>query len=1109
MHLRLKSIYKAFKSSTTAASTAATSCSFSASNHRSGTNGADGTHNNYGPYITGSGKQSSKKFGSSRTPNPTSGHSTSSRFRHSDDPLSHPPSVEDLTPGALMLAAAASAAAPSSQLAAAAAAAAASVVPNAELAAAAHAAAGLVAHGTSFVGRCSVPNVPPTMAPPPSTTIHEARFNARASAESYEAERVKAEKAAAELLAELDEEEQAEKTKKSKKKKKKERQQAKREEQKKVNNPELDENSNMATQDGKSHAPSIRNDSPSGGEKKDVNKHHSLNHVENNTATTTASSSTNPTVREEPTTGQEDSTQREVETDVDPLEKQCRVLEEKGDIQGLEELLSSMKGVPGKAVLRKNAKKALKRLRAVNEETVGDEAIVAKVPHSIDKAMTEVTDSHQWTAIPETPSARPPDLVSHNATTSRSHQLHPGTVTPPLSQTPRVSDLLQIVSHSHNKVNSISRNPKGNPGTPKSECIMHMSPLIVGKVIGKGGQRIRDLMEESGARIWIDQDSMAPQDPRIVYVSGQRGNVDSAVQMITDIVSKAPSDTPTSKQASAPGAPAASPHDTDMVPLTSPASVSKIPGMPVNIGANGGSAFQLKPREKKSGDGKSYREMSCDPRFVPLLIGRRGWTIKNIQDSSGARVDIDQNVTPRRITISGSDEAVDIAARMVGDVLSYPHSLLHSGVDDIDLFGPGEAMIGETENTAKDVAGIVRRRSEGVDQTSVERPSSPCDIQKTRSHSSPPSSLIMAGDGKSTISATSSLSSTPEPSISNNKQNLGNIASLLPPAGFDANVLQPSFPSFSPSIPQGQSNSHHVDASQNNALRMEHSTPNVASPLNSRFIPPNSHGIAPLSHGGAMPPPPPPLSQMPPNSFEHQPTPLPFATASNAPHNLMPLPTQHGFSSNMPPVATTESHRSLVHAPLPAGHHHHQRETLGVWGSEPPVSSSGDTFGLAAAVDFLQYNQEGKNALRSESLPQSSMNEIIGLSSIPQASGPTVLGNLDLDRRTSAPPFLASSTGGKDESNIVDSLFGSTSDPRNDASLVSGLRGLSLEQPLGHAADPWAGSGFDLPPVGASTSEVPSLDEHLLNPGVGPSLFSTTTAPDDRQHSRFSWGVSD
>jgi len=65
------------------------------------------------------------------------------------------------------------------------------------------------------------------------------------------------------------------------------------------------------------------------------------------------------------------------------------------------------------------------------------------------------------------------------------------------------------------------------------------------------------------------------------------------------------------------------------------------------------------------------KEISCEHRFVPFLIGRHGWTVKNIQDTSGARVDIDQNVQPCQIIISGEVIQVDKALRLVREVLDW------------------------------------------------------------------------------------------------------------------------------------------------------------------------------------------------------------------------------------------------------------------------------------------------------------------------------------------------------------------------------------------------------------------------------------------------------
>ena len=146
--------------------------------------------------------------------------------------------------------------------------------------------------------------------------------------------------------------------------------------------------------------------------------------------------------------------------------------------------------------MRKNAKKAVRKLKenAVEHENIIETKIapLVKVPHEA-SSFTDTSSSHDIT----TNSYKSPE------------------------------PFLTLMS-SKMKTNH------------KFECIMHMAPSIVGWVIGKGGQRIRDLMFDSGAKIWIDQDSMGPKEARIVYVSGGKPNVDDAVRMIKELVAKAP-----------------------------------------------------------------------------------------------------------------------------------------------------------------------------------------------------------------------------------------------------------------------------------------------------------------------------------------------------------------------------------------------------------------------------------------------------------------------------------------------------------------------------------------------------------------------------------------
>ena len=80
--------------------------------------------------------------------------------------------------------------------------------------------------------------------------------------------------------------------------------------------------------------------------------------------------------------------------------------------------------------------------------------------------------------------------------------------------------------------------------------------------------------------------------------------------------------------------------------------------------------------------------VDCPPGLVGRVIGKGGETIKGLQAQSGAHITIDQNFpegVPRKISISGPAGCVDIATRLVED-------LLKGGPVRNGSVGPGQAQ---------------------------------------------------------------------------------------------------------------------------------------------------------------------------------------------------------------------------------------------------------------------------------------------------------------------------------------------------------------------------------------------------------------------------------
>ena len=868
------------------------------------------------------------------------------------------------------------------------------------------------------------------------------------SEEALKKQKEKADAAAAALLLELEEEEEAAKSKKNKKKRKKERQQAKKEEKKKedpVKGEPSDDDS--ANEKAAKVSPEDMDTSTGRAGLEDTGGH----------ATVSAAG------------------RGGYVSDVDPLEEELSELVEDSDIEGIEKLLQSMKGVPGRAAIRKTAKKALKRLKS------------------------DLVESEEADTVP-----------AEAVAISR-----PGAMTPvhQIDKNGRTTELLSLMSLTHNKTASahgLGAPTKGrsNSGASKSECIFNMAPHIVGWVIGKGGQRIRDMMEESGARIWIDQDTMGPQDPRLCYISGQRKCVETAMHMLKELIEKAPGTTP---KASTPGV-----ESSALNP-----KIGKPPTMPDDaVQSDSAGDFVLEPRHTSPPEKKPFRGppnthgdvkqiLTCDPRFVPLLIGRRGWTIKHIQDTSLAWVDIDQSVTPRRITISGKPEHVEVAVEMVNDVLSYPQSQLQGSAEVID-----EDVLDVVED-----AENPPEEKQQVPEKDSPIPASPEVDTKTRMHPSPPASLIMTTDAKSTVSASSSLSSTPEPSSASTKSPHIQMtaANMLPPmqgpysANAGAEFRSASIDQRQGGIPVQPSALNNMSG-KGDFLR---AAQGAAAFNQATVVPSVPMGTGIQQHAapvGSIQD----LSQSIPLNKE---TSLYQPPLAQPPTQSIPLPAglpkgpigQPQQSRYLAPQQTLAAH---VNGPVgqPALLSRAQsNDRMGAMAGpalwEKPIGQTGfsastvpnagppgsEGFHFDAAMEFLKHSKETlpspapgpvASLLRTQSSPLKSVGHPVS------SPGPSIRNHLSEPDANNPLSSL-----GRDDSNMIDSLFGPTKVPGNESSLLAGLQGLSLESDKGL----WSAPRDQTASVLTETKPEPLF----------PDAQAHHTAPDQRPlHSRFAWGES-
>ncbi|KAL0017589.1 hypothetical protein SO802_004658 [Lithocarpus litseifolius] len=154
----------------------------------------------------------------------------------------------------------------------------------------------------------------------------------------------------------------------------------------------------------------------------------------------------------------------------------------------------------------------------------------------------------------------------------------------------------------------------------------------VGVIIGKGGETIKYLQIQSGAKIQVTRDMDAdPNSPtRMVELMGTPEQIAKAEQLITDVLSEAEA---------------------------------------------GGSGVVSRRLTGQSGADKFV--MKIPNNKVGLVIGKGGETIKNMQANTGARIQViplhlppGDTSTERTLQIDGTSEQIETAKQLVNEVIS-------------------------------------------------------------------------------------------------------------------------------------------------------------------------------------------------------------------------------------------------------------------------------------------------------------------------------------------------------------------------------------------------------------------------------------------------------
>uniref|UniRef100_A0A667ZWJ6 Far upstream element (FUSE) binding protein 1 n=1 Tax=Myripristis murdjan TaxID=586833 RepID=A0A667ZWJ6_9TELE len=218
---------------------------------------------------------------------------------------------------------------------------------------------------------------------------------------------------------------------------------------------------------------------------------------------------------------------------------------------------------------------------------------------------------------------------------------------------------------------------------------------MVGFIIGRGGEQISRMQQESGCKIQIAPDSGGMPE-RSVTLTGTPDSIQTAKRLLTEIVEKG-RPTPAFHHNDGPGM--------SVQEIMVPASKAGLPSGgssmvmiqegPQNTGADkplriSGEPFKVQQakemvmelirdqgfREQRGEYGSRMGGDSLDvpvPRFaVGIVIGRNGEMIKKIQSDTGVRIQFkqDDGTTPERIAqIMGPPDQAQHAAEIISDLL--------------------------------------------------------------------------------------------------------------------------------------------------------------------------------------------------------------------------------------------------------------------------------------------------------------------------------------------------------------------------------------------------------------------------------------------------------
>lgn len=158
---------------------------------------------------------------------------------------------------------------------------------------------------------------------------------------------------------------------------------------------------------------------------------------------------------------------------------------------------------------------------------------------------------------------------------------------------------------------------------------LQIPAMVIGKVIGRGGEMIREIQTRSMCKIQVEHNNKDPSiDPmkRVVHITGTSDNVKKAEDMINFLSNNPQMDAMAALNLFTTGVP------------------NPLPYGEASMGGPTGSSY-ASSRGHYSGNAEApgTEKVTIERQFVGRIIGSRGATINDLQKRSGCDMQVDQS----------------------------------------------------------------------------------------------------------------------------------------------------------------------------------------------------------------------------------------------------------------------------------------------------------------------------------------------------------------------------------------------------------------------------------------------------------------------------------